>query len=207
MNLKRMIFWKSAAAPTEEFEINQTIEPGLDAEIAANVADNVIEMPSLPPLAAEEPLPPPVPENVATPPARAPQGLFDAPVLKAFFEVGHFGHGRYTGANTRTLEALELGKATIIAEFQNVLTTLVEQKWIKADKLDDALLETEGVCERTTARLGLARDRQEREIAKLREQIGLAGEGKGWVLQALNSYQQGFRVGLKSAIEFDLLAQ
>ena len=100
---------------------------------------------------------------------------------------------------------MEHGRRTIIAEFQNTVTTLSSRN-IKAHRLDDAQLETEGVCGQTTARLKLAHDHQEREIAKLHEQIELAEAGKGWVLQALNSYEQGFRLGLKSAIEFDLLA-
>ncbi len=40
----------------------------------------------------------------------------------------------------------------------------------------------------------------------LREQFESAGQGKGWVLEALNRYQIGFGKGLREAIEFELLA-
>lgn len=206
MNLKRMMFWKSSTAPQVAIDTNQTDQAFSEASPPIETADNVITLPT------STEIDPPVSESqaeqlAAKPTARPQRGLLDAPELKAFFESGHFGHGRYDGTNCRTQESMENGRRTIIAEFQNTVTALLGQRIVKAHRLEDAQLETDGVCSLTTARLKLAQVFQEREIAKLHEQIELAEQGRGWVLEAINRYQQGFRLGLKSAIEFDLLTQ
>jgi len=54
--------------------------------------------------------------------------------------------------------------------------------------------------------LQLACERLEREIGVLRSEILAAADGKGWILEALNQYQMGFLRGVKTAIEFQLLA-
>lgn len=206
MNLNRLMFWKSPAASKTEIDEQQSFDPLADESSVPQAAENVIDLP-IPPAAA-----PAEPEIVSgtgctTAPRPAPRGLLDDPRLKQFFEIGHFGHGRYNGTHCRTQEALETGMNTIIAEFQNVVTEVLEQKVVKAHRFEDAQIETEGVCKTTTARLRVAKTHLEREIAELRAQVELAGAGRGWVLAALNSYQQGFRLGVKSAVEFDLLTQ
>ena len=206
MNFKRMMFWNSSAAPQVEVDTNEAFVERPEASPSREATDNVITLPVAtevnPPISDGQPE-----KLIATPPARPKRGLLDAPELEAFFESGHFGHGRYDGTNCRTQESMENGRRTIIAEFQNTVTKLLGQRTVKAHRLEDAQLETDGVCSLTTARLKLAQALQEREIAKLHEQIELAEQGRGWVLEALNRYQQGFRLGLKSAIEFELLTQ
>ena len=133
------------------------------------------------------------------------RGLLDTPELKAFFAQNHFGLGRHNGANYRTQEALELGQRALVSQFQNVLAELIERRQAKADRLADKTIETEGLCGVTTGRLREACTRLGRDMAVLREQFSIAGERKGWILEALNQYQIGFGKGMREAIEFELL--
>jgi len=82
----------------------------------------------------------------------------------------------------------------------------VERRVAEHFRLQDSQLETEGLDRGVERRLQLACERVEREIGVLRSEILAAAEGKGWVLQALNQYQIGFLRGVKTAVEFQLLA-
>ncbi len=198
MNLRKMLFWKPAAAADE---------PSTPVtNVPKDTANNVVVLPLCTQLDAPAGLDAQLTDSPALP-AAAPQvhGLLDAPELKAFFAENYFGLGRHNGSNYRTQEALELGKRGVISKFHNVLAELVERKQTKSDRLQDKLLETDGFCDITTGRLRQARANLEREIGVLRAQMESASEGKGWVLEALNRYQIGFGKGLREAIEFELL--
>ena len=143
--------------------------------------------------------------QAASAPSTQPRGLLDAPELKAFFAENHFGLGRHNGSNYRTQEALELGQRSLVSQFQNVLAELIERRQAKADRLIDKILETEGLCSVTTARLREACTRLDREMTVLQEQFASANERKGWILEVLNRYQIGFGKGMREAVEFELL--
>jgi hypothetical protein len=53
--------------------------------------------------------------------------------------------------------------------------------------------------------LSFAKESVQKDMDLLSEQITLADVGRGWVLQALNSYQIGFGKGVREAIEFELI--
>ena len=198
MNLRKMLFRADNA---------QALSP-MPVQIPQDAVDNVIHLPTRTPLDVPAGLNAPLTDDVAptTPQPPRTRGLLDAPEIKAFFAENHFGLGRHNGSNYRTQEALVQGKQSIVALFQNTLAELVERKQAKADKLHDTLLETQGFCATTTARLQLACTHIEREMEMLQSQIDSASENKGWVLEALNRYQTGFGKGLREAIEFELLA-
>lgn len=170
--------------------------------------DNVVTLPVRSPLDMPAGLESPIAQtpSLSVNPPMQPKGLMDAPELKAFFADNHFGLGRHNGSNFRTQDALEQGKQALVARFQNTLAELVEKRQAKLDRLQDKLLETKGFCEVTTGRLEQAIANLQREMALLRVQFETAGEGKGWVLEALNRYQIGFGKGLREAIEFELLS-
>jgi hypothetical protein len=153
--------------------------------------------------AVQERSEPPAP---AVPPRRRlPQGLMDLPELRCFLDDNHFGLGRHNGSNFRTADARERGVQAIICEFQNIVALLSAQKQVQVDRLNDALLETEGVCDVTTRRLQMAVQKCEREMATLREQMELASDGRGWVQQPIASYKLGFSQGIKAALDADHL--
>jgi hypothetical protein len=198
MNLRKMLFRADNA-------LAQTSKP---SKAPLDAIDNVIKLPLRTPVdlpvGLDAPLieeaPPPVPQPSRT------RGLLDAAEIKAFFEENYFGLGRHNGAHYRTLDALEQGKRSLVSLFQNTLAELIERKQTKTDKLRDKVLETQGFCATTTARLQLACTQIEREMEILQSQIDSASENKGWVLEALNRYQTGFGKGLREAVEFELLA-
>lgn len=132
-------------------------------------------------------------------------GLLDCAELVKFQTDNYFGLGCHNGAHYRTQEALEQGRLGIIARFQRVIETLIEKKTSELYRLQDTLLETEGLNRTVEKRLNLACERVSRDLAELKSQKTLADEGKGWVLDALNRYQIGYQKGLKESVQFDLL--
>lgn len=211
MNLRKMIFWNMLATPNTGGEAPVAgvapVASAKAAELPQDAVSNVIQLPPRSPI--DEPAGLAAPLATLTQPADTapqPRGLLDAPEVKAFFANNHFGLGRHNGANYKTQEALALGSQSLVSKFQNALAGLVEQKQAKADRLRNTQLQTEGLCNTTTAQLNLSCTRLERDMAVLRDQMAQATAGKGWVLSALNEYQIGFNKGLREAIDFELIS-
>lgn len=159
-------------------------------------------------------VPPHSPEESSSPdpiavPARpiASFGVMDAPQLQDFLAANHFGLGVHNGANLRTRDSLDQGKAELVAKFCNVVTQLSQQTQVRLNRLRDKETETAGVCATTTERLQLASRVAEKEIATYVEQAQLATRELGWVAEPLLKYQMGFRKGLADALEFELLGR
>lgn len=136
---------------------------------------------------------------------RLPQGLMDLPELRQFLDDNHFGLGRHNGINFRTADAREHGVRAIVCKFQNIVALLSAQSQVQIDRLNDSLLETEGICDVTTKRLQMAVHKCEREMATLQEQLSLANEGRGWVQQPIANYKLGFSQGVKAALDAEHL--
>jgi hypothetical protein len=143
--------------------------------------------------------------SISSPEPAQPRGLLETPALKAFFAENHFGLGRHNGAQYMTQDAMELGRQTLVARFQNTLELLIAQKQAKVDALRDMAVQTQGVCATVTSQLSLACQRLERDMTAIQSQSVLAAEGKGWVLRALNEYKIGFGKGLREAVNMKLL--
>lgn len=135
------------------------------------------------------------------------KGLMNVTELEEFFLENHFGLGRHNGAHYRSQEAMELGKQSLISNFQNILDDLIGRRQEKINKLKLELIVIAGVSATMTEQLRLACEQLECEIGNLRTQLELAEAGKGWILEALNRYQIGFTKGLREAINFDLLSR
>ena len=131
--------------------------------------------------------------------------VLDSPELKVFFQQNHFGIGRHHGSVSRTQHSLELGKRNIVSSFQNVLHELFERSRVRHQRLHLKSLETVGLCDVTSSMLDFAKETVQRDMDLLSEQISLAENGRGWVLEALNSYQIGFGKGVREAIDFELI--
>ena len=137
--------------------------------------------------------------------AKAVSGPMASPKIHAFFSQHFYGLGRHNGTHFKTQEAYQNGRASLISRFQNALELVIDEKQAKADRLKNVELQTEGISETVTAQLKLACDRLERDIESLKAQIGLASEGKGWILAGLNEYQIGFGKGVREAIDAEFL--
>ncbi len=200
MNLKKLRFWnsqdqiESAAQPQE---INDKSAPEQDA------LSNVIKLPVANPFSQPEGLT----EQFDAPKALTLKhlGVLDSVEIKEFFKQNHFGLGRHNGSVYRTQNSLELGKRNIVSEFQNILHELFERNRVKLQKLHLKSLETVGLCDVTSKMLDYAKESVQKDMELLSEQITLAENGRGWVLEALNSYQIGFGKGVREAIEFELI--
>ena len=129
----------------------------------------------------------------------------NAPELEAFFKMNQFGFGRHHGTRYRSLEALDRGLDAVIAEFQHILAGLAERRQAKIDRLQLAGQEVATLSVSMAGQLNLALEQTRRELDALREQMALAEQRKGWVLDALNRYRLGFDRGVRDALEYELL--
>lgn len=132
-------------------------------------------------------------------------GLMNAPELEAFFEANQFGFGRHHGSRYRSLEALNTGLEAVIAEFQHIVAELAERRHAKIDRLQLARQEVAELSPTMAGQLELAIEQTRREFDVLSEQVALAAQRKGWVLDALNRYRLGFDRGVREALDYELL--
>jgi hypothetical protein len=208
MNFQRAFkLWRKPTSVASSNSVEETTTVDAIAEPhGAHVADplaNVVQLPTGSPFDSPAGL-----CGQSTPPVsmpNQPRGLLEAPELQNFLADNHFGLGRHNGAQYKTQAALELGRQTLVAKFQNTIELLVAQRQAKVDALRNMALQTQGVCATVTSQLTLACQRLERDIETLHTQSELAAAGKGWVLRALNEYQIGFGKGLREAIDMELL--
>lgn len=127
-------------------------------------------------------------------------GLLDDNEIRAFFAQNHFGLGRHNGATYRTREALERGRTSLVANFRNALERCAARREGQLRRLNDTLIEVEGVSDTTSRRLKQATGCLENDKATLDSQISAATRGQGWVMQAILDYETGFAKGLSEAI-------
>lgn len=127
-------------------------------------------------------------------------GLLDEPELREFFAVNHFGLGRHNGAAYRTREALDRGRQALIARFQNSVQRLRQRREVHLRRLQDTLVQIEGVSDTTSRRVSQAVAYLERDQATLAEQVTASAEASGWVAQAAYEYESGFAKGLYEAV-------
>ena len=198
MNLKKLRFWSNQ----DQFEsVVQPHESQEQAALGQDALSNVIKLPLANPLIQ----PVGLTKQDDAPKDITPKhlGVLDSIELKEFFSQNHFGLGRHNGSVYRTQSSLELGKKSIVSEFQNILHELYERNKVKHQKLHLKSLETVGLCNVTSSMLEFAKESVQKDMALLSEQITFAENSKGWVLEALNSYQIGFGKGVREAIEFE----
>jgi hypothetical protein len=200
MNLKKLRFWNTQdqfESAVQPLETHEQVAPEQDA------LSNVIKLPVANPLIQ----PAGLTEQEDAPKAVTPKhlGVLDSVELKEFFKQNHFGLGRHNGSVYRTQNSLELGKKNIVSEFQNILHELYQRNKVKHQKLHLKSLETVGLCDVTSSMLEYAKESVQKDMDLLSEQIAFAENGRGWVLEALNSYQIGFGKGVREAIEFELI--
>lgn len=202
MKLKKLLFWQTEAnqttLPKQELTENSNLNPN-------DAVSNVIRLPNCNPLSSPAGLADAETEETYV--SKKKQGLMDLPEIKLFFCQNHFGLGRHNGSVFKTQAALDLGKQSIISEFQNVLEELYERKNVNQQKLQLMALQTNGYCEVTSSMLEYAKSNVQRDMNILQDQISDAEQGKGWVLQALNIYQIGFGKGVGEAVDFELNGQ
>ncbi len=142
---------------------------------------------------------PPVSRTAAAPQYR---GLLDEPEIARFLSHNYWAFGRLHGMKLQSQHALELELDALTAAFQNVLRKVIAQRQAKLARGRHYRLETEGGSATLTAQLDLALANQKREIDELEQQVELAAQRMGWVLQTLNKFRLGFDQGVREHLEF-----
>ena len=209
MSLTKMLFWKSRetqSSPAETPDLTVASDSRSRAKDGHASSSNVIPL-STGFSGPEAMAGPTLDDAVTKQPSAAPRftGLMNAPELTAFFGENYLGYGRYAGSRYRSRSAQDAGLQELIAKFQNTLVDLTERRQAKHDKIQREILNVEGLSESIGAQLRLACAHLEREMSVLRQQVELAEQRKGWVLEAINRYQVGFDRGVREAVDFELL--
>lgn len=132
-------------------------------------------------------------------------GLLSSPEMVAFFKHNYFGLGQHNGRKLLSQEALQFARASLISDFQNNITNLIQQKQNKLNRIKSEIIAIDGLSESTTQRLHAACEHIALDISELKEQLEKSTEGKGWVLDALNRYQIGFMQGMRETLDFKYL--
>ncbi|MEJ8849195.1 hypothetical protein [Variovorax rhizosphaerae] len=135
-----------------------------------------------------------------------PVGMLREPEIKDFFAHNYYGFGRHHGSRCGTRQAMDLGKQEIAADFQLVLSAMIERRLSKRDRVNTEILKIESFSDELTARLRLTIEHLDRQVGVLEYQATLAEQGQGWVQAALNKFHLGFDRGVTDALDFDLLA-
>lgn len=203
MSKRNFKFWNAALSTQTAPDIQTTA-------VKPDALGNVVQLPLGSPVDASESLVSETtefahPGTQSAPKVNTSAGLMAAPELQAFFARNFFGLGRHNGSHYKTQDAQTQGKAALVSQFQNAVAKVTSQKQAKVDGLRNMELQIEGVCNTATNQLRLACTRIERDMATLQTQMDLAGEGKGWVLAALNEYQIGYSKGLREAIDAEVI--
>lgn len=145
--------------------------------------------------------PPPIERS----PAPAFPGLLETREVAAFLGRGHGMSGFRYATRRQSQQALELELDVLTAEFQNVLRAVIAQRHAKRDQALHYKAETGGGSATITERLDITVAALGRDIQALEEQVELAGQRKGWVLQAVNEFRLGFDQGVRSHLDFHQL--
>jgi hypothetical protein len=132
-------------------------------------------------------------------------GLLSSPEMVAFFKHNYFGLGQHNGRKLLSQEALQFARASLISDFQNNISNLIQQKQNKLNRIKSEIIAIDGLSESTTQRLHAVCEHTAIDISELKEQLEKSTEGKGWVLDALNRYQIGFMQGMRETLEFNYL--
>jgi hypothetical protein len=202
MQLRNLKFWQR----DQEKSTASVTEPRVSEEV---IAQNVVKMPLETPLDNPTGISGVLPTsdtmyiNVQAKPV--PSGPMTAGPINEFFSRNFVNHGRYAGATQRSSEALALGMAAVMSQFQNAISLVISEKRSKLDNLQNVAAQSEGVSDIVSTQLHLAREKLERDISILREQLELADQRRGWILSALNEYRIGFDRGLREAVDAELL--
>jgi hypothetical protein len=194
MNLNKLIFWRK---PVEDDVANT------DEQVAKGVSNVVVGAFGT---GASEQAAQPMAVAESSDSRTTFKGLLEAAELREFFDLPHFGRGRWLGANCRSYEAMGLGERELVAEFLNRLHLMTQRRQAKHNLLEREIGNLDGLSHSITAELRLACEHLDQEIGLLEEQAALAIEHKGWVLEPLNSFRAGVHRGVREALEFLLLS-
>lgn len=143
--------------------------------------------------------------SVATNQSNDYKGLLSAPEMVTFFKHNFYGLGQHNGRKLLSKLDFQVAREALISDFQNHISSLIQQKQNKLNRLKSEIIATAGYSETTTLRLHAACEHTSLDISELKEQLEKASDGKGWVLDALNRYQIGFNQGMRETLEFRYL--
>ena len=202
MQLSNLKFWQKDQEETlssdeQDVAVEPTVDPTVVKLPLETPLDNPTGMSGLLPTSDSMYI------NVRTRPVQT--GPMTAGPINEFFARNFVTYGRYAGATQRTNEALALGMAAVMSQFQNAISLVINEKRSKLDNLLNVAAQSDGVSDIVSTQLHLAQQKLERDISILWEQMELSEQRRGWILSALNEYRIGFDRGLREAVDAELL--
>jgi len=121
----------------------------------------------------------------------------NTPNLMEQFLAQDFQQGGYDdGYNYPTIDTLKLQKSSIKANFQQVIERMMQQVRKELLRIRTYFVGIQGISDTQDAQLQLKIEDIAEQIDLLKEQKQLCEQDKGLVMQAICSYEQGFKRGL-----------
>jgi len=126
--------------------------------------------------------------------------------MKQFLDVNYQAKGFGDGYQYHSADVMDNVLKVIKAEFRQLIDIMIDEKQQETYLLKDALIESEGISDRTQRRLENRIQEHGASIIQLASEKDLSAFGEGCVSGPLNCYQDGFARGLERYQEEKLLA-
>lgn len=133
------------------------------------------------------------------------KGLMNEEEIINFFNAGYYMSGYNSALHYGTADGMNNGLKQIAYEFKNILEMIAERKQRTISEIEIKKIQIRGLSESVTEELIQKSEQHRRDLSVLNEQSKLAIEYRGWVAEAINKYQAGYKNGIREAIEMNFL--
>ena len=120
--------------------------------------------------------------------------------ISVFLSRNYHSIGTSDGYEYHSQESLEVGKDKIKAEFQLILDQAIQEKLGSRLQMKHMIVYVGKIADTTRQTLENTIEELNASLDLLQKQKELSSENKGWVMNAVHSYHQGFIQGLNDYI-------
>jgi hypothetical protein len=133
------------------------------------------------------------------------KGLMNEEEIINFFNVGYYMSGYNSAVHYGTSDGMNNGLSQMVYEFKNILEMISERKERTLSEIEIKKIQIRGLSKSVEEELIQKAEQHKRDLLVLNEQSRLASEYKGWIAEAVNKYQAGYKNGIREAIEMHFL--
>lgn len=120
--------------------------------------------------------------------------------ITIFINRNYHSMGTNDGYEYHSQDTLEVGKKKISAEFQLIIDKSIQEKFGSRLQIKNLIVDVTNVSDGARQKLENTVEELNSSLALLQKQKELSAENKGWVMNAVHSYHQGFIQGLNDYI-------
>lgn len=120
--------------------------------------------------------------------------------ITVFLNRNYHSMGINDGYEYHSQDTLETGKKKIRAEFQLIVDQEIETMSQQKLKMRTLVIDVTKISDEAKQKLELTIEEVNASLLKLEKQKELSAENKGWVMNVIHSYHQGYVQGLNNFI-------